>query len=59
MMTLTRAALVVGVVLAGLASGAMLGALVLYSVQWALADEPLFAEPLIPAAGAGATPQQG
>jgi hypothetical protein len=43
--TLRHFILVVGVLLGGLVSGAMLGAAALVTAQWAMAADPLFAEP--------------
>jgi hypothetical protein len=42
---LRRVMLVAGVLVCGLVSGSMLGAVALVTAQWAIASDPLFAEP--------------
>jgi hypothetical protein len=53
-----RVMLVAGVLVGGLVSGSMLGAAALVTAQWAIATDPLFAEPA-EAASAGSTVPPG
>ena len=42
-----RTALVLGVLIGGFASGTVLGAAAIYTLQWVMSPEPLMAEPLV------------